>query len=200
MVSNASREHFQNVAVRTIALDASQVCQERCRQERPFAARDEVELAFIAGLAELADSPERRGVERFHAPRRTCDGACPARPMAPDLPEYRQTSPAPRGRGALRRPMSPKRDGSAACWRGHPTLPRWRRSASAGRVGAARSGPDRPYFGSYARSRGRPRPRDEVVAAMAFTFVLISIAAQAQAARFFVRVCGLLRNPRELVG
>jgi len=44
---------------------------------------------------------------------------------------------------------------------------------------------------------------DEVVAAMAFTFAMNfdrRVMAGAQAARFFARICELLRNPRELTG
>ena len=44
---------------------------------------------------------------------------------------------------------------------------------------------------------------DEVVAAMAFTFAMNwdrRVMAGAQAARFFARICALLRDPEELTG
>jgi len=56
---------------------------------------------------------------------------------------------------------------------------------------------------SFGLAQKKPLVRDdEVVAAMAFTFVLNfdrRVMAGAQAARFFDRICGLLRDPRELV-
>lgn len=55
---------------------------------------------------------------------------------------------------------------------------------------------------SFGLAQKKPLVRnDEVVAAMAFTFVLNfdrRVMAGAQAARFFARICGLLRDPREL--